>query len=137
VVSVLALSSCATFVRGVQEDLIITSIPAHADVFVPVEGKHCVTPCRVHVRRGRRYEIVVRRTGYQDAVVRVSPELSGSASAHATVGAAVTQQSAAAIGAAHANPIGAAVLVIDVISGAATSLSPNPVMVRLVPISSP
>jgi PEGA domain len=112
----IALSSCATVVRGVHEDLKVVSIPAEADVSLST-GEKGVTPATFRKRRRDNFQVTVSKMGYYSQTVTVRSKASAT-------GAAATAGNVAAGG------IGVAV---DAGTGAWNSLYPNPVSVQLVP----
>jgi hypothetical protein len=112
VLAALALGSmggCATITRGVNEDLRIETDPAGARVSTSAGPSCAPTPC--DIRLPRRSDVTVRidADGYQSVETRVRGRLSAFVPA-GVVGAAV-----------------------DVASGAALSLRPNPLRVTLEP----
>ena len=112
------LSSCATVVRGVHEDLKVVSEPAGANVYLST-GEKGVTPATFRKRRrANGFLVTITKSGYDSQTVTVRSK--GSAT-----GAAATAGNIAAGGV-----IGVAV---DAGTGAWDSLYPNPVSVRLVP----
>jgi hypothetical protein len=111
------LSSCATVVRGVHEDLKVVSEPAGAGVFLST-GEKGVTPATFRKRRrGNSFLVTITKPGYYSQTVAVKSKASAT-------GAAATGGNVATAG------IGVAV---DAGTGAWDSLYPNPVSVRLVP----
>jgi PEGA domain len=111
------LSSCATVIRGVHEDLKVISEPAGADVYLST-GEKGVTPATFRKRRrGNSFLVTITKPGYYSQTVTVKSK--GSAT-----GAAATAGNVATVG------VGVAV---DAGTGAWDSLYPNPVSVQLVP----
>jgi PEGA domain len=112
----MALSSCATVMRGVKEDLQVVSTPAGADVYLST-GEKGVTPATFKKRRrGPSFQVTVSKPGYDSQTVTVRSKGS-------PTGAAAAAGNAATAG------IGVAV---DAGTGAWDSLYPNPVSVRLI-----
>jgi PEGA domain len=112
----MALSSCATVIRGVHDELKVVSTPSGADVNLST-GERGVTPATFVKRRRDNFQVTVSKPGYYSQTVTV--ESRGSAT-----GAAATAGNVATVG------IGVAV---DAGTGAWNSLYPNPVSVQLVP----
>src|SRR5256886_7020788 len=112
----MALSSCATVIRGVHEDLKVVSNPSGADVTLST-GERGVTPATFVKRRRNSFQVMVSKTGYYSQTVTVKNKAS-------TTGAAATAGNIATVG------VGVAV---DAGTGAWNSLYPNPVSVQLVP----
>jgi hypothetical protein len=112
----MALSSCATVIRGVHEDLKVISNPSGADVTLST-GERGVTPATIVKRRRNSFQVTVSKPGYYSQTVTVRSKAS-------TTGAAATAGNVATVG------VGVAV---DAGTGAWNSLYPNPVSVQLVP----
>ena len=112
----MALSSCATVIRGVHEDLKVVSNPSGADVTLST-GERGVTPATFVKRRRNSFQVTVSKPGYYSQTVTVRSKAS-------TAGAAATAGNVATVG------VGVAV---DAGTGAWNSLYPNPVSVQLVP----
>src|SRR5207247_7515889 len=110
------LSSCATVIRGVHEDLKVISVPCVADVSLST-GERGITPATFVKRRRNSFQVTVSKPGYYSQTVPVRSKAS-------TTGAAATAGNVATVG------IGVAV---DAGTGAWNSLYPNPVSVQLVP----
>ncbi len=110
------LSSCATVIRGVHEDLKVVSNPSGADVTLST-GESGVTPATFVKRRRNSFQVTVSKPGYYSQTVTVRSKAS-------TTGAAAAAGNVATVG------IGVAV---DAGTGAWNSLYPNPVSVQLVP----
>lgn len=111
------LSSCATLVRGVHEDLKILSEPVGAEVYLST-GEKGVTPATFRKRRrGNSFLVTITKPGYYSQTVTVKSRASA-------IGAAATAGNVADAG------LGVAV---DAGTGAWDSLYPNPISVRLVP----
>jgi hypothetical protein len=112
----MALSSCATVIRGVHEDLKVVSNPTGADVTLST-GERGVTPATFVKRRRSTFQVTVSKPGYYSQTVTVRSKGS-------TTGAAATAGNVATAG------VGIAV---DAGTGAWNALYPNPVSVQLVP----
>jgi len=112
----MALSSCATVIRGVHEHLKVVSNPSGADVTLST-GEKGVTPATFVKRRRDSFQVMVNKPGYYSQTVTVRNKAS-------TTGAAATAGNIATVG------VGVAV---DAGTGAWNSLYPNPVSVQLVP----
>lgn len=114
----IALSSCATVVRGVHEELQVNSVPPGAHVVLS-SGESGVTPAKFVKNRRDNFQVTVSKPGYLPQTVKVH------SSASAT-GAAATSANAISGG-----PIG---VTVDAVTGAWDSLYPNPILVRLQPL---
>jgi len=112
----MVLSSCATVIRGVHEDLKVVSIPSGANVNLST-GERGVTPATFTKRRRGSFQVTVSKPGYYSQTVTVRSEASAT-------GAAATAGNVATVG------VGVAV---DAGTGAWNSFYPNPVSIQLVP----
>jgi PEGA domain. len=75
------LSSCATVVRGVHEDLKVVSEPAGADVFLST-GEKGVTPATFRKRRrGNSFLVTITKPGYYSQTVAVKSKASATGAA--------------------------------------------------------
>jgi hypothetical protein len=66
----MALSSCATVIRGVHEDLKVVSTPPGADVTLST-GEKGVTPATFVKRRRGSFQVSVSKPGYYSQTVTV------------------------------------------------------------------
>lgn len=113
----MVLSSCATVVRGVHENLKVVSEPAGADVYLST-GEKGITPVTFRKRRrGNSFLVTISKPGFYSQTVTVKSQASAT-------GATAAAGNVATVG------LGVAV---DAGTGAWDSLYPNPVSVRLVP----
>src|SRR5438046_8113975 len=112
----IALSSCATVIRGVHEDLKVVSNPSGADVTLST-GERGITPATFSKRRRNSFQVTVSKTGYHSQTVTVRSKAS-------TTGAAATAGNVVTVG------VGVAV---DAGTGAWNSIYLNPVSVKLTP----
>lgn len=115
----LALAGCATVVRGAKEPFHIVSTPAGAQVQLST-GETCRTPCTLQLPRAVAFQARVSLPGYATQVIPVS--------SRGSVGGAVGFLGNGVVG----GIVGAGV---DHDTGAMRSLSPNPLKVRLEPVS--
>jgi hypothetical protein len=111
----LALSGCATVIRGTHETFRIASTPDGA-VAQLSGGESCVTPCAVEIGRADPFQVRISKAGFVTQTVSVRSVTSGAAG--------VGLLSNALVG----GIVGASV---DLSSGAMRSLTPNPLKVRL------
>src|SRR5438046_9599243 len=107
-----ALSSCATVIRGVHEDLKVVSNPSGADVTLST-GERGVTPATFVKRRRNNLQVTVSKPGYYSQTVTVRSKAS-------TTGAAETAGNLATVGVGVAGDAGTA---------AWNCVYPNPVTV--------
>jgi hypothetical protein len=121
-VAVFISSGCATITRGTTEVLVINSEPIGADVEILPAGVTCKTPCSIELKRKFNQTVKIRKDGFEPVDVNVLPQTSGAGGA----GMAGNVLVGGLIGAA-----------VDAGSGAMKDLKPNPVEVKLVPISPP
>src|SRR3989440_6189268 len=110
------LSSCATVIRGVHEELKVVSNPSGADVNLS-SGERGVTPATFVKRRRDNFQVTVSKPGYYSQTVIVRSRASAPGAA-ATAGNVAT---------------GGVGVAVDAGTGAWNSLYPNPVSVQLVP----
>lgn len=116
--ALLLLAARATVVRGPSETLRVESTPAGAEVQLS-NGQSCAaTPCAFSLPRSNDVTVTVTRTDCAAAQVQVSSQFS-------RIGAAGMAGNAVIPAA------GVVGLAVDGASGAARSLTPNPVKVRL------
>lgn len=111
------LCACATITRGTTEKFVVQTDPSGASVET-TSGFSCPsTPCTFKMQRKEKFDVTIRKAGYQTATAHVASKLSGGGGA-GFLGNAV-------IG----GVIGAGV---DATSGAMRDLTPNPLKVKLV-----
>lgn len=115
------LFGCATAVLGVHESFQIVSSPPAASVQLST-GETCVTPCTLQLPRAVAFKARVSLPGYATQVLPVVPRLG----AVGAVGFLGNGMIGGVVGAGE-----------DLESGAMRSLSPNPLKVRLIPLSPP
>jgi len=120
VLAAASLSACATITRGTQEKFAITSDPDGATVEM-TNGLRCTTPCKMKVNRKSDFVVKVAKEGYEPAEVRVQGKVKGGGVAGGVLGNAI-----------FGGLIGAGV---DASTGAMLNLTPNPVQVKLKPLS--
>ena len=112
-------SGCATVTRGTTDTLVINSDPIGAEVKLS-NGMSGKTPATFTLPRKDNVVVKVEKAGYEPVEVTVTPQVSGAGGA----GMAGNVLLGGLIGAA-----------VDAGSGAMNDLLPNPVDVRLVPLS--
>jgi PEGA domain-containing protein len=81
---IVALSGCATVIRGTSEDLQIYSTPAGAAASLS-DGQTCTTPCSVKIARGKAYQVTLAKDGCEAQTQLISPQIAGSGVAEAVV----------------------------------------------------
>lgn len=113
----LFLTSCATITRGVHEKLKVVSEPPGADVKLS-SGEKGVTPATFVKSRKESFGVTISKAGYVAQTVKVESKFSS------TGGTAMAGNVLAG---------GIIGVGVDAMSGATSSLYPNPVSVRLVP----
>jgi hypothetical protein len=108
-----AASGCATVTRGTSEDLIVKTVPEGAKVEVTLGSggrESCAaTPCTIRLPRRTQATVLIEKEGFRSVRAEVRGKL----------GAFV--------------PLGVVGAAVDVASGAALRLEPNPLEVTLVP----
>jgi hypothetical protein len=115
------LSGCASVTRGSSQALVIESDPSGADVALS-NGMTGKTPTSFKVKRSQSLVVKINKAGYEPIETNVTSQLSAGGGA-AFAGNVIL-----------GGLIGAA---IDAGTGAANELKPNPLTVRLVPITVP
>lgn len=116
--ALMALGACATVVRGPSETLRVESTPPGAEVQLS-NGQSCeATPCAFSLPRSTDVTVSVSRAGCTPATVQVTSQFSRLGAAGMAGNAVIP--TAGVVG-----------LAVDGASGAARSLTPNPVRVRL------
>jgi hypothetical protein len=113
------LGACATVTRGTHTDFKVESVPSGAAVKTTT-GFTCATPCQLKLPRKDGFDVTITLEGYQPQTVHVSSKVQGGGAA-GFVGNAVV-----------GGVLGGA---IDASSGAMKDLVPNPVKVKLQPVS--
>jgi hypothetical protein len=115
---VLFFTSCATITRGVHEKLYVNSEPSGAEVKLS-SGERAITPAKIVKSRKQSFTVTVSKAGYNSQTIKVESRFSP------TGGTAMV-----------GNVLGSAVIGVgvDAVSGATSSLYPNPVSVRLLPV---
>lgn len=69
-ISLVLLSSCATFMKQDMETLPINTTPPGATVKI---GEHqCHTPCELELPRKQKFEVIIQKSGYAPAKTSVS-----------------------------------------------------------------
>ena len=119
----LAAAGCATITRGTLEALVIETDPAGATANLS-NGTQCTTPCAVLVKRRGEIVVTVEKAGYEPVQATVTSSVEG----------------AGATGMAgnyFLGPVGIVGAVVDSRGGAAHSRQPNPLVVKLEPLTRP
>ena len=109
------VSGCATITRGTSELLVIESVPSGAVARLS-NGKICITPCSIALSRKESLNIVFEKEGYEIGSATVSSETSGAGGAGMAGNVLIG---------------GLGGIITDSVSGAAKSLTPNPVKIYL------
>jgi hypothetical protein len=118
---VACLQGCASVTRGAYELVVIESAPPGA-VVTASDGSRCTTPCSLRLSRKKDYDLIFEKAGYERARARVSAKVAGAGAA----GMAGNVIAGGLIG-----------MGVDAATGAAKTLTPNPVSVDLVPLAAP
>jgi hypothetical protein len=113
------LGACATVTRGTHTDFAVQSDPSNAAVKTTT-GFSCTTPCKLKLPRKDAFDITITMEGYQPQTVHISSKVQGGGAA----GFAGNLVVGGVLGG-----------VIDASSGSMNDLVPNPVKVKLVPVS--
>lgn len=113
----LTLSACATVTRGTSQKFAIESSPSEAEVTLST-GQQCVTPCKMKLKRKPGFTATVKKPGYQTQTLAVESKLGG--------GGAVAGAGNLLLG-------GVVGGIVDGTNGSMNNLTPNPLVVTLVP----
>ena len=113
----LSLSACATVTRGTSQKFKIESTPTEAEVTLS-SGQQCVTPCQMKLKRKPGFTATVKKQGYQTQTLTVDSKLGG--------GGAVAGAGNLLLG-------GVVGGIVDGTNGSMNNLTPNPLVVTLVP----
>ncbi len=114
------LGACATITRGTHESYVIQSEPPGATASLST-GVQCVTPCALQLKRKNGFTVDIAKDGYEPVHATITSGISGGGGA-AMAGNLVL-----------GGLIGA---VVDGTNGSMNDLKPNPLDVKLVPLSS-
>ena len=114
-----SLGACATITRGTSQSFVIQSEPPGATARLS-NGQICDTPCSLKMKRKDGFTVDITKDGYEPVHATVSSGISGGGAA----GMAGNVILGGLIGA-----------VVDGTSGAMNDLSPNPLSVRMIPIT--
>lgn len=117
----LSLSACATVTRGTSQKFAIESSPTQAEVTLS-NGQQCVTPCKMKLKRKPGFTATVKKPGYQTQTVTVESKLGG--------GGVVAGAGNVLLG-------GVVGGIVDGTNGSMNNLTPNPLVVTLVPEAAP
>ena len=122
VIMMAALStSCATFVRGGSESLVIETEPSAAEAMLST-GQYCVTPCELEVKRKGDIVVTVKKEGYKEVKTALVSSIDGGSMG---VGTAVNFLFLPIV-----NDI------VDYNTGANYSHKPNPLVIKLISVDS-
>jgi hypothetical protein len=103
--AVVALSGCATAIRGTEQDISIITDPPGAKVQIS-NGRDCVSPCNMKASRDQSLQLTITKEGCQTQSASMTRQLTG---AGVLMGG-----------------------VIDYATGAVYDLEPNPLNLKLV-----
>ena len=114
-ISVLVLSGCATVTRSPYERFIIETEPQGAEVKLS-SGETCITPCNLLKKRNESFSCHIEKSGFAPVEISIESKVAGAGAAGFAGNAAI------------GGVIGAGV---DIYSGAALGLYPNPAIIQL------
>lgn len=114
-VLVTGLGGCATFMRGMEDEVAVMSDPPGAAVETTLGIGCAATPCSLHVARDAVFSVTVSKPGYASETVAVTTRVSSAGAAAATENLTT----------------GGLGLVVDAATGATLEHVPNPVRVTL------
>lgn len=116
--AIISLSACATVTRGTSQKFNIESTPTQAEVKLS-NGQQCVTPCKLKLKRKPGFTATVTKQGYQTQELTVESKIGG--------GGVVAGAGNLLLG-------GVVGGIVDGTNGSMNNLTPNPLMVTLVPV---
>lgn len=116
---VFLLTGCATVTRGSTEAWVVESEPLNALVTLST-GETCTTPCALQRKRKEPFSVTIEKEGYETVRTQIISQVAGAGAA----GMAGNLILGGVIGAA-----------VDAGTGATKELKPNPLQVKLVPLS--
>lgn len=73
---VIALSGCATVIRGTSQQVSINTAPVGANVTFS-NGQSCVSPCQITAKRDQHLQITITKDGCHQQTATMIPSLSG------------------------------------------------------------
>ena len=114
---IILCSGCATVTKGTTQDYQIETEPSGASVTLST-GETCTTPCTIVKKRKAEFNVSIKKESFHPYEMMISHRISGTGA----VGFAGNALIGGVIGAG-----------VDVLSGAALELAPNPLKVKLVP----
>lgn len=72
----IALSGCATIIRGTEQQVSINTNPTGANVQFS-NGQSCVAPCQIKVKRDQSLQITISKEGCHQQTATMIPSLAG------------------------------------------------------------
>ena len=118
----IAASGCATVIRGTQQDFAIQSTPPGAAATLST-GQTCITPCALRLPRKQDFEVAFALDGYQSGGARVTSGWSRGGTQTFVFGNIILG--------------GLIGMGVDAANGATRDLTPNPLVVTLIPVPPP
>ena len=117
--SLLVLQGCATITRGTTEAWTVESEPIGAEVTLS-SGESCTTPCTLTKKRKDAFMVTIEKEGYETVRTQIQSQVAG----------------AGAAGMAGNVLVGGIIGVgVDAATGATKELKPNPLVIKMVPVS--
>jgi hypothetical protein len=117
-----AISGCASVVRGTTDKVSINSDPPDAAIRTSLGHSCPASPCTVEVSRKEKFPAFAEKEGYKPGSIYVGTAMSGKGAA----GLAGNILLGGVIG------VG-----VDAVTGATLDHSPNPALITLVPVDAP
>lgn len=108
-------AGCATAINGANENIKIESIPPGANVSID-DINRGETPLEIELARGKLHRICFKKDGYVEATVLTTNTLNGWIFGNILFGGLIG-------------------IAVDISSGAAKNIEPNPVIGTLIPVS--
>ncbi|WP_081609603.1 translation initiation factor 2 [Mesorhizobium sp. STM 4661] len=121
-VAALAVSGCASVVRGTTEKVSINSEPPDAAIRTSLGHSCPASPCTVEVSRKEGFTAFAEKEGYKPGSIYIGTKMSGNG----------------AVGLAGNILVGGLIGVgVDAVTGATLDHFPNPAVITLVPVDAP
>jgi hypothetical protein len=117
--AILTIQGCATVTRGTTEAWTVESDPIGAEVTLS-SGETCTTPCTLTKKRKDPFMVTVEKEGFESVQTQIQSQVAG----------------AGAAGMAGNVLIGGIIGIgVDAATGATKELKPNPLVIKMVPLS--
>lgn len=119
--ALVALSGCASIIRGTSDDFSIQTMPAGARAELSTGGTCYSTPCTLRMPRKQAFSVTLSLPGYQTSVHQIANPWSRAGTTTGIVGNVILG--------------GAIGIGVDAATGANRDFVPNPLVVTMVPVA--